>query len=117
MRLELGSDTSTSLSARGNSFIVNPTYKEREAEGVRMDLLACGKDGLINMMEVGASEVGEETLEKALAQASKEIEKSRRGRSRLLPRLGMRNRRLMLPQLRQSLKRHMRKLLNQNSLH
>lgn len=67
VRVELGSDT--------DSFIVNPTYKEREAEGTRMDLLACGKDGLINMIEVGAHEVSESTLEKALAKASEEIEK------------------------------------------
>lgn len=67
VRIELGADS--------NSFIVNPTYKEREAEGTRMDLLACGKDGLINMIEVGANEVSEETLEKALAKASEEIEK------------------------------------------
>ena len=66
MRLELADD---------GSFIVNPSYKEREAEGVRMDLLACGKDGLINMIEVGANEVDEATLENALAKVSEEIEK------------------------------------------
>jgi polyribonucleotide nucleotidyltransferase len=57
------------------TLIVNPTYKEREAEGMRMDLLACGKDGLINMIEVGANEVTEEELQKALEHASAEIEK------------------------------------------
>jgi len=67
VRIELG--------AESGSFITNPTYKEREAEGSRMDLLACGKDGLINMIEVGASEVTEDTLEKALHKASEEIEK------------------------------------------
>lgn len=67
VRIELG-DTE-------GSFIVNPSYVQREAEGTRMDLLACGKDGLINMIEVGANEVTEETLEKALAKASEEIEK------------------------------------------
>ena len=66
VRLELG---------EADAFIVNPTYKEREAEGMRMDLLACGKDGLINMIEVGAAEVSEETLERALAKASEEIER------------------------------------------
>ena len=40
-----------------------------------MDLLACGKDGLINMIEVGAKEVGEDVLEAGLAKASEEIEK------------------------------------------
>ncbi len=56
-------------------FIVNPTYAQREAAGKRMDLLACGKDGLINMIEVGANEVSEEVLEKAFVKVSEEIEK------------------------------------------
>lgn len=66
VRLELADD---------GSFIVNPSYAEREAEGIRMDLLACGKDSLINMIEVGAQEVSEGTLEQALSKASDEIEK------------------------------------------
>jgi polyribonucleotide nucleotidyltransferase len=56
-------------------FIVNPTYVDRDAKDVKMDLLACGKDGLINMIEVGATEVSEETLTKGLKYASDEIEK------------------------------------------
>ncbi|MDP3965819.1 MAG: polyribonucleotide nucleotidyltransferase, partial [bacterium] len=80
VRLELGGEN--------GAFIVNPTYKEREAEGVRMDLLACGKDSLINMMEVGASEVGEEVLEKALAQASLEIEKIQAWQKQIVAELG-----------------------------
>jgi polyribonucleotide nucleotidyltransferase len=55
--------------------IVNPTYVQR-TEGVEIiDLLACGKDGLINMIEVGAQQVSEEQIEKCLARASEEIEK------------------------------------------
>ncbi|MDO8561877.1 MAG: polyribonucleotide nucleotidyltransferase [bacterium] len=80
VRLELGADI--------GSYIVNPTYKEREAEGMRMDLLACGKDGLINMMEVGASEVGEDVLEKALVQASEEIEKIQAWQKQIVAELG-----------------------------
>ena len=59
-------------------FIVYPTYKQRDEElppKARMDLTACGKDGLINMIEVGAREVSEDTLEKAFVRASEEIEK------------------------------------------
>ena len=63
---------STSLTTGGQT-IINPTYKERESE--ELDVLACGKDGLINMIEVGAREVGEEVLEQALMRASAEIEK------------------------------------------
>jgi len=59
-------------------YIVYPTYRQRDEElppKARMDLTACGKDGLINMIEVGAREVGEDVLEKALLRASEEIEK------------------------------------------
>jgi len=59
-------------------FIVNPTYTQRDENlppNARMDLLACGKDGLINMIEVGSREVSEEMLEKGLKAASGEIEK------------------------------------------
>lgn len=56
-------------------FIVNPKYSDRDAKDARMDLLACGKDGLINMIEVGANEVTEDILTKGLVVASEEIEK------------------------------------------
>ncbi len=61
-----------------DAFIVNPTYKQREEElppKALMDLTVCGKDGLINMIEVGAREVGESVLDRALTEASAEIEK------------------------------------------
>lgn len=66
------------LEEGSEQFIVNPTYKERQDElppKARLDLLACGKDGLINMIEVGAREVGEDVLERGLKAASIEIER------------------------------------------
>ncbi len=51
-------------------FIVNPSYTEREFENEKLDLLACGKDGLINMIEVGAKEVPEDLLEEGLKKAT-----------------------------------------------
>jgi len=66
------------LEETSDKFIVNPTYKERDESGspkATLDLLACGKDNLINMIEVGAREVPEDTLEKAFTFASTEIEK------------------------------------------
>lgn len=60
------------------TFIVNPTYTQRDEDGTpraTLDLTACGKDNLITMIEVGASEVSEETLMQSLSSASTEIEK------------------------------------------
>jgi polyribonucleotide nucleotidyltransferase len=38
---------------------INPTYVEREEKMLDFEVLACGKDGLINMIETAADEVGE----------------------------------------------------------
>ncbi|HEX9679255.1 MAG TPA: hypothetical protein VGA08_01430, partial [Candidatus Saccharimonadales bacterium] len=53
------------LEEGGSTFSINPTYKQRDENGdprAVIDLLACGKDGLINMIEVGAQEVSEDML-------------------------------------------------------
>ncbi len=56
-------------------FVVNPTYEIRENSSYELDLLACGKDGNINMIEVESNESSEDTLTKALTEASVYIEK------------------------------------------
>lgn len=66
------------LTDENDELIVNPSYGQRSEElppKAKLDLTACGKDGLINMIEVNSREVSEEVLEKALALASQEIEK------------------------------------------
>lgn len=52
-----------------DAFIVNPSYSQRVAGVEKLDVLACGKDGNINMVEVGAYEVPEERLVEALESA------------------------------------------------
>jgi len=47
---------------KSGEMIVNPTYSERAHAEYHYDLFACGKDSTINMIEVGASEVGEAEL-------------------------------------------------------
>jgi polyribonucleotide nucleotidyltransferase len=66
------------MESGSNEFIVNPTYLQRQDEmppKATLDLTICGKDGLVNMIEVGAQEVTEDVLAKAFAFASQEIEK------------------------------------------
>lgn len=54
-----------------NTFIINPSYEDRSNEAYTLDVLACGKDGLVNMIEVGANEVTEEDLKVALIEATR----------------------------------------------
>jgi polyribonucleotide nucleotidyltransferase len=56
-------------------YIVNPTYIYRDHAEFELDLLACGKDGNINMIEVGSTEVSNEVVVAGLTKASEEIEK------------------------------------------
>jgi len=57
----------------GGGFIVNPTYNERNADDSELDLLVCGKENQINMIEVGGKEVGESVVEEGFARALIEI--------------------------------------------
>ncbi len=61
------------IGQENNSFVINPTYKQRENGA--LDILACGKDGTINMIEVGASQVTEDIIAKGFAQAVDEHNK------------------------------------------
>ncbi|MCI0566002.1 polyribonucleotide nucleotidyltransferase [bacterium] len=59
---------------RSPDFIVNPTYEIRDDPDFEMDLTACGKDGKINMIELGGKEVKEEIIRNAMEKARDVIE-------------------------------------------
>lgn len=50
--------------------LINPTYAEREVNLLKTELLACGKDGKINMIETAAAETSETAVVNLLNQAS-----------------------------------------------
>jgi polyribonucleotide nucleotidyltransferase len=56
-------------------FVINPTFTDREKVDFEFEMVACGKDGNINMIEVGGREVSNELVAEALRMASAEIEK------------------------------------------
>jgi len=68
-----GPVASIRLGIKNNELKINPSYADREEAA--LDLLVCGKDGKVNMIEAEAMEVKEEVLANALAQAVSEISK------------------------------------------
>ncbi|MCR4284100.1 MAG: polyribonucleotide nucleotidyltransferase [Parcubacteria group bacterium] len=54
-------------------FIVNPAYPQRIDSPI--DILICGKEGKINMIEAGAKEVSEGKIKEAFLLAEKELKK------------------------------------------
>ncbi|MDB5225666.1 MAG: polyribonucleotide nucleotidyltransferase, polyribonucleotide nucleotidyltransferase [Candidatus Adlerbacteria bacterium] len=57
----------------GDNLAVNPTYQERE--NASLDLLACGKDGTINMIEVGSKQITEDVIAAGFGKAVEEHNK------------------------------------------
>ncbi len=49
--------------------IINPTYEDRAHGDYHYDLLACGKEGTLNMIELGAREVSDEAITEAFTKS------------------------------------------------
>ncbi|MEK7530700.1 MAG: polyribonucleotide nucleotidyltransferase [Patescibacteria group bacterium] len=71
-----------------DEFIVNPTYADRNAPEAELDLLLCGKDGTITMIEVGAKIVPESVIQRAFAFGMAEIEKIQAFQKQIVAEMG-----------------------------
>ncbi len=96
----------TPVNGEGAHFIINPEYSDRqENPHFEMDVVACGKDGLINMIEVGGKEVEEKVVVVALAEASKEIEKLQAWQKKIVAEIGKKKKEIALPEVSEPIKK------------
>lgn len=58
-----------------DELVVNPSYEFRNSDDVEIETLACGRDGMINMIEMAGKEAPDEVAMNTLVRASEEIEK------------------------------------------
>lgn len=94
-----GPVSSVRVSAHGDAnFVVNPTYVKR-SENTTLDLIACGKDQMINMIEVGSSEVSDDIVVGALTHAQAEIEKIQTWQKEIITEIGKEKRVVPKPEL------------------
>jgi polyribonucleotide nucleotidyltransferase len=82
---------------KNHQWLVNPDFKTREDVGVVLELVACGKDGMINMIEVGSKEVSEDVVNEGLAKASIEIEKIQKWQEKIVKEIGKKKTEVKLP--------------------
>lgn len=83
---------------KDGTWLVNPDFAAREEAGVVLEMVACGKDGMINMIEVGSKEVGEAVLNEALIKASEEIEKVQAWQKKIIAEIGKKKAEVILPE-------------------
>lgn len=99
--VRIGQTSTTGTTSTTNNFIINPTYKERA--GMDLDILACGKDGTINMIEVGSKEVGEDTIAAGFAKAVEEHNKILAWQKEIIKEMGKEKKVMEKPALPQAL--------------
>ena len=73
---------------KSDGFEINPTYVEMENEHYEIDLVACGKDGHINMIELAGEEAQENVVIEGLEKASEEIEKINAWQKKIIAEIG-----------------------------
>jgi len=71
-----------------DAFVINPTYAWRGEADVELDMVVCGRNGTVTMIEVGAHEVPEGTLTQALKYGMQEIENLQAFQSMLREKIG-----------------------------
>jgi len=72
-----------------DTLIINPSNTLRADDSMyKFDLTVCGKDGNINMIEVGGKEITEETLVASLKKASEEIEALQAWQKKIVAEIG-----------------------------
>lgn len=76
----------------GDAFEINPTYEMRNGDALILDATICGKDGSINMIEVGAKEVSEEMMRGVFETALSEIEKLQEFQKKIIKEIGKKKR-------------------------
>jgi polyribonucleotide nucleotidyltransferase len=84
--------------AGSEEFIVNPTYPMRESKDASLDLVACGRDGTINMIEIGARELPEEVVTLALERAQTELATIQSFQETIVREIGKKKRELPKPE-------------------
>jgi len=73
---------------KNSEFEINPTYTQRNTENYQADILICGKDDKINMIEIGSSEVSEEEILKAMEMAKTELGKLQKFQEKIIAEIG-----------------------------
>lgn len=80
-------------------FVVNPAHSTRFLPETKLDLLACGRDNTINMIEVGSKEISEDEVTNALVLATLEHAKLQKWQEGIVKEIGKTKREIALAEV------------------
>ncbi|MES2471014.1 MAG: polyribonucleotide nucleotidyltransferase [Patescibacteria group bacterium] len=76
--------------------IVNPSFDDRENHALDFELIACGRQGKLNMIELGGKEINEDTATEALILAEAIVKKLQTFQEKIISELG--KKKISIPQ-------------------
>lgn len=74
--------------AGSDEFTLNPTYAYRDEEDTELDVTVCGKDDMINMVEVGSNEVSEDAVASAFEFGNTAINQIQKWQQEIITEIG-----------------------------
>ncbi len=80
-------------------YVINPTFAERQSADMQLEILACGKDSTINMIEVGAKQAAEDDIAAGFVKAVGEHDKILEWQQQIIKELGKTKREAAAPEL------------------
>jgi polyribonucleotide nucleotidyltransferase len=84
--------------AKDHNWFINPDFATRDEAKIDLEMVACGKDGMIDMIEVASNEVNEDLVNEALTKASVEIEKIQVWQKKIIAEIGQTKAEIKLPE-------------------
>jgi len=82
-----------------DNFEINPTYLYRNDSLETLDMIACGRDGNINMVEVGANQKEESVVVEGFKKALDEIEKIEEWQKKIVAEIGKEKREVVMEEV------------------
>lgn len=92
------------LSEKNGEIILNPSAKTRE-EGFDYDLIVCGKDGKVNMIEAKAYQIPEDVISSSLLKATNEITKIENWQKEIVSEIGKQKSEIVIEEISEEAKK------------
>lgn len=82
-----------------NDFIINPTFSWRKNPNSEFELVSCGQNSKLNMIELSGNETQEDIIQKALLFSSDELEKIQTFQTKIIKEIGKTKKLLPKPEV------------------
>ncbi len=100
-------------SEKVETILINPDYISRNGGSLITDMICCGKDGKINMIEIGAGEISNLDVMNILEKGSEELEKIQEFQKKIIAEIGKKKKEIEIPEASNEVKSKIVEIFNE----